>query len=118
MRISALLPLSGIVFVVLTVIGLAVGGGSPSPDAAADEVVSFYRDNENRARTGIWFFAFAMPFLALFASSLAGLQRSEAQGSRAVWRRLLLIGAAIMGATLGQRSPLSSHLPTAAANRG
>jgi hypothetical protein len=100
-RISALLPLSGIVFVVLTVIGLAVVGSSLSPDAAADEVVSFYRDNENRARTGIWFFAFAMPFLPLFASSLAGLQRSEEQDSRAVWRRLLLIGAAIMSATLG-----------------
>ena len=101
MRIRALLPLSGIAFVALTVIGLFVAGGSPSPDAPADEVVSFYRDNENRARTGIWFFAFAMPFLPLFASSLAGLQRPEGQDSRVVWRRLLLAGAAIMSATLG-----------------
>ena len=101
MRIRALLPLSGIAFVVLTVIGLVVAGSSPSPDAPADEVVSFYRDNEIRARTGIWFFAFAMPFLPLFASSLAGLQRPEGQGSRVVWRRLLLAGAAIMSATLG-----------------
>jgi hypothetical protein len=100
-RIRALLPLCGIAFVVLIVIGLAVGGSSPAPDAPADEVVSFYRDNENRARTGIWFFAFAMPFLPLFASSLAGLQRPEGQDSRVVWRRLLLAGAAIMSATLG-----------------
>ena len=100
-RIRALLPLSGIAFVALTVIGLAVAGSSPSPDAAADEVVSFYRDHENRARTGTWFFAFAMPFLPLFASSLAGLQRPEGQDSRVVWRRLLLVGAAIMSATLG-----------------
>jgi hypothetical protein len=96
-----LLPLSGIAFVALIVIGLAVAGSSPSPDAAADEVVSFYRDNENRARTGIWFFAFAMPFLPLFASCLAGLQRPEGQDSRVVWRRLLLVGSAIMSATLG-----------------
>jgi hypothetical protein len=96
-----LLPLSGIAFVALAVIGVAVGGSSPSPDAAADEVLSFYRDNENRARAGIWFFAFAMPFLPLFASSLAGLQRPEGLDSRVVWRRLLLVGAAIMSATLG-----------------
>jgi hypothetical protein len=100
-RLRALLPLSGIAFVALTVIGLAVAGSSPSPDAAADEVVSFYRDNENRARTGIWFLAFAMPFLPLFASSLAGLQRPEGQDARVVWRRLLLVGSAIMSATLG-----------------
>jgi hypothetical protein len=100
-RIRALLPLSGIAFVLLTVIGLVVSGGSPSPDAPADEVVSFYVDHENRARTGIWFFAFAMPFLPLFASSLAGLKRPEGQDSRVVWRRMLLAGAAIMSATLG-----------------
>jgi MFS family permease len=100
-RLRALLPLSGIAFVALIVIGLAVGGSSPSPDAAADEVVSFYRDNENRARAGIWFFAFAMPFLPLFASSLAGLQRPEGHDSRVVWRRLLLVGSAIMSAMLG-----------------
>jgi MFS family permease len=100
-RLRALLPLSGIAFVALTVIGLAVAGSSPSPDAAADEVISFYRDNENRARTGTWFFALAMPFLPLFASSLAGLQRPEGQDSRVIWRRLLLVGVAIMSATLG-----------------
>jgi hypothetical protein len=96
-----LLPLSGIVFVALTVIGVVISGSSPAPDASADEVVSFWADHENRARTGIWFFAFAMPFLPLFASSLAGLQRPEGQHSRVVWRRLLLSGAAIMSATLG-----------------
>jgi hypothetical protein len=101
LRIRALLPLSGIAFVVLTVIGLVVTGSTPAPDAPADEVVSFYRDDENRARTGIWFFAFAMPFLPLFASSLARLQRPEGQDSRVVWRLLLLLGAAIMSATLG-----------------
>jgi hypothetical protein len=97
----ALLPLSGVAFVVLTVIGLAVAGSTPAPDATTDEVVSFYRDNENRARAGIWFFAFAMPFLPLFASSLAGVPRPEGQESRVVWRRLLVAGAAIMSAVLG-----------------
>jgi len=100
-RTRALLPLSGIAFVVLTVIGLVISGSTPAPDAPADEVVSFYRDEENRARAGIWFFAFAMPFLPLFASSLAGLQRPEGQDSRVVWRHMLLAGAAIMSATLG-----------------
>jgi hypothetical protein len=100
-RRRAFLPLSGIAFVALIVIGLLVGGSSPAPDAPADEVVSFYSDNENRARAGIWFFAFAMPFLPLFASSLAGLERPEGHHSRVFWRRVLLVGAAIMSATLG-----------------
>src|SRR4029077_5557992 len=93
-RRRALLPLSGIAFVVLTVIGLVVSGSTPAPDAPADEVVAFYRDEENRARIGLWFFAFALPFLPLFASSLAALPRPEGQDSRVVWRRLLLAGAA------------------------
>jgi hypothetical protein len=96
----ALLPLSGIAFVVLIATGLAIAGSTPAPDAGADEVVTFYRDHENRARIGIWFFAFAMPFLLLFASSLAGLQRPEGPDSRVVWRRLLLAGATIMSAML------------------
>jgi MFS family permease len=100
-RLRALLPLSGIAFVGLFVSGLAVSGGSPSPDAPAAEVISFYADHESRARTGIWFLVLAMPFLPLFASSLAGLQQPEGHDSRVVWRLLLLAGAAIMSATLG-----------------
>jgi hypothetical protein len=61
----------------------------------ADEVVSFYRDNENKARAGIWFFAFAMPFLVLFATSLADLQRPE--GKTHVWS----------GAACSSRAPRS-----------
>jgi len=100
-RKRALLPLSGIAFVLFSVIAVVISGATPAPDAPADEVVSFYRDNENRARSGTWFFAFAMPFLPVFASCLAGFQRPEGQDSRVVWRRLLLAGAAIMSATLG-----------------
>jgi len=100
-RTHALLPLSGVAFVAFIVIGLAITGATPAPDAPADEVVSFYTDNENRARIGIWFLVFAMPFLPLFASSLAGLPRPEGQESRVVWRRLLLVGSAIMSAALG-----------------
>ena len=101
MRLHALLPLSGIAFVALVVIGLGVSGSAPSPDAPTDEVVAYYRANENRARAGIWFFAIAMPFLPLFASSLAGLQRPEGDDTRVVWRRLLLVGAAIVSAMIG-----------------
>jgi hypothetical protein len=100
-RVGGLLPLSGTAFVVFVVIGLVVSGGTPSPDAATDEVLAYYRDNEDRARAGIWFFAIAMALLPLFACSLAGLQRPEGPDSRAVWRRLLLIGAAIVSATIG-----------------
>lgn len=100
MRTRPLLPLSGIAFVVLVVIGIVVSGSTPAPDAPIEEVVSFYGDEENRTRIGIWFLVLAMPFLPLFASSLAALRQPEGD-SRAVWRRLLLVGAAIMSATLG-----------------
>ena len=100
MRRRALLPLSGIAFVVLTVIGLAVSGSTPAPDAPADEVVSFYRDEENRARAGIWFFAFAMPFLP--SSRAASPDSSDPRGKTHVWSgAACLAGAAIMSATLG-----------------
>ncbi len=100
MRITRLLPLSGIAFVALVVLSIGIGGGTPDPAAPAEEVVSFYEDELTRQRLAAIPLAASMPFLLFFASSLAGLRWPGNPDSRAAWRRVLLAGSAIAAATL------------------
>jgi hypothetical protein len=74
MRITRLLPLSGIAFVALVVLSIGIGGGTPDPAAPAEEVVSFYEDEFTRQRLAAFPLAASMPFLLFFASSLAGFR--------------------------------------------
>jgi hypothetical protein len=100
-RIRGLLPLSGIVFIVLLVLGLALAGSTPDPEASASEVAAFYGDNETRQRLATFVFALSIPFLLVFASSLAGLKSQRDPRHRRIWRRMLLAGSIFASATLG-----------------
>ncbi len=100
MRMTRLLPLSGIAFVALVVLSIGIGGGTPDPAAPAEEVVSFYEDELNRQRLAAIALAASMPFLLFFASSLAGFRWPGDPDSRAAWRRVFLAGSAIAAATL------------------
>jgi hypothetical protein len=73
MRITRLLPLSGIAFVALVVLSIGVGGGTPDPAAPPQEVVSFYEDELIRQRLAAYVLAASMPFLLFFASQPRGL---------------------------------------------
>jgi hypothetical protein len=61
--IRGLLPLSGIAFVALIVLGIALSGATPDTDAPAVEVGSFYDEEENRQRIATYVLALSIPFL-------------------------------------------------------
>ena len=100
MRITRLLPLSGIAFVALVVLSIAVGGGTPDPAAPAEEVVSFYEEELTRQRLAAYVLAASMPFLLFFASSLAAFRWPGDPDARAAWRRVFLGGNVIAAATI------------------
>lgn len=101
MSFKRLLPLSGIVFVALVVIPITLlGGATPGGDASAAEVASFYGDNVVREALATFVFAASVPFLVLFAVSLAGATGSREGGRNVVWERVLVGGGLITASAL------------------
>ena len=97
MDVRRLLPLSGIVFVALIVVGVVVlGGDTPESDASAAEVAAFYGDETVRQGIAAFVLAAAAPFLVFFASALAArLGLNGGHQHRPVWERVVLAGSAI-----------------------
>jgi hypothetical protein len=69
-RGSALLPLTGVLFVVLTVVSFLVGGETPDPDASAREVVDYWTDNDDANMVGSVIETLAAVSLLFFAATL------------------------------------------------
>jgi hypothetical protein len=98
---SRWLPLSGVVFVVL-MLAVIVGfsGETPATDDSAAEIASFYDDQSVRQGVAAFLLAATVPFLLLFATTLAGLATGADRASREIWRRMLLGGSFILGAII------------------
>jgi hypothetical protein len=70
--IRRLLPLSGIVFVVGVVVGIAaIGGDTPDIKSSATKITSFYGTHHSKETLAAYVVYWASPFLILFAISLA-----------------------------------------------
>jgi hypothetical protein len=75
---SALVPLTGVLFVVLTVASFVVAGDTPDADDPLGEVVEFWIDHEGQAFLGAILAALAAVALIFFAASLRrALRRGE-----------------------------------------
>jgi hypothetical protein len=102
-RWSSLLPLSGLVFGVLVVVGGPVLQGS-TPDASASgaHVIAFYAAHRTRERLSDILLALAFAFFLLFAASLRGHLRRVA--SAEAFATLVLAAAAVLvaGQTAGE----------------
>lgn len=95
------LPLSGVLFVALALVAVVgFGGDTPDTGASADEVLAFYRDHTGRQAAAAFLLAAAVPFLVLFAASLATGIWHPADGDRPVWRYVLLVGAGVFAASI------------------
>jgi hypothetical protein len=87
-------PLSGIVFVVVALIGvIAVSGSTPGSDASAAKVKSFYDAHNLRQGVSAFVIAASVPFLIVFANEL--LSRATVNGQRTLWERLLKAGSTL-----------------------
>jgi hypothetical protein len=78
-RTTALAPLTGILFVVLTVVSLIIAGEPPDGDASAEEAVEFWVDNDTALMFGSVLEALGAVALIFFAASLRrSLHRGDA----------------------------------------
>ena len=94
------LPLSGIVFVVVSlgaVVGL--GGETPDSDASGARVASFYEAREARHIAAAFLLAASLPFLVFFAASLA-TRLWPAEGTRRPVWELVLVGGSVVTASV------------------
>lgn len=87
------IPMSGIIFVVLTAISVVgLGGSTPSSDDPAAKIRSFYDDHQARQFIGVFILAASVPFLVLFAAYLAN--KVADSDRRSLWQLMFLAGTA------------------------
>lgn len=101
MESRKLLPLSGIVFVVVVVLLVTVvGGDTPSSSAPGAELLQYYDEHQVFEAVGSFILAATVPFLVLFAVTLAtALSRAE-PGRRPVWEVMMVAGSVLTGAAI------------------
>lgn len=100
MSVSRLLPLSGVVFVVLALLAVLLGGSTPGSTDPGAEVVSFYDDEAVRQGLLSFLLAASVPFLIFFTISLSEALVPAGAARRPVWDRVLVIGSGITAALI------------------
>ncbi len=90
-----LVPLAGVAFVVLMIIGFIVGGEPKSADEPVNEVVDFYVDNKSSVQAGAIIGGLAMLMLVVFAAYLRRVLR-DAGGPGEIWSALSFAGLVIV----------------------
>lgn len=98
---TRLLPLSGIAFVALVLVGvIGLSGGAPEGVVPGAEVIAYFDENEIEQFAATFVWTAAVPFLVLFALSVAAAARRPDGERTRVWERLLVGGSLLVGATL------------------
>ena len=94
-----LVPLTGLLFVVLALVGSLIGGEPKDAGNPAQEIVDHYVDNKSSIIIGAAIFGLACVALVFFASYLRSVLR-RAEGEGGMLSPLTLVGAAIMAVGL------------------
>jgi hypothetical protein len=91
-----LAPLTGVGFVVLTIISFAIVGEPPDASEPADEIVEHYVDNKDSIMAGTFI---GIPGIALFVFFFGYLRKvlREAEGSGGVLSLVAFAGAVVIG---------------------
>lgn len=98
MRGFRLAPLSGILAIIVLVIGFGVvGGETPSIEDSPQKIVSFYADESGEQRAAVLLVALASLFLTIFVASLRA-RLHAIEGPNARWSALAFAGGIIAAA--------------------
>ena len=68
-------PVTGVLFVGLTLVSIATGGSTPDSNASGAHVIAFYEAHRHSQRVSNILFVFAALFLVFFAGSVHGYLR-------------------------------------------
>lgn len=97
MEARRLLPLSGVAFVALVLLPFTViVSGAPESEASGAELARFYEEDSSREVVATSVFAASIPFLVLFAATLAEAFPSRSRLG-AIWERMLIAGSVLAG---------------------
>jgi hypothetical protein len=101
MSVKRIAPLAGIVFVVISVVAIAIlGGNTPDGNASPGKVTSFYLDHHGAQAAAAHILPIGTVFLVVFAAgTYAALPKSRGDLAK-VGEIVFLIGSAVTAATL------------------
>ncbi len=96
MKKDWLVPLTGVVFLVLVIVGFVVGGEPPSADDPVQEIVDFYVDDKDSIIAGAFLITLGTVFFVFFANYLRTLFRETSMSATIlVGASIFAVGAAI-----------------------
>lgn len=91
-------PVTGVLFVALTLIGAASAGNTPNSNASGTHVIAFYEAHQHSQKVSDILFVFAGLFLVFFAGALHGyLRRTPAAATASA---VVLAGAVLLAVGL------------------
>jgi hypothetical protein len=91
-----LAPLTGVAFIVLAIVGFAIGGEPPSADDPVEEIVQHYADNEGSVMISAGLGTIAAAFLIFFFGYVRKVLHA-AEGEGGVLSLVAFAGAVVLG---------------------
>jgi hypothetical protein len=98
--VRRIVPLSGVVFVVLVIISVLLGGSTPGSDASGEKIASYYDSHDVRLFIESFLLAASGLFAVVFGATLARHLRPADDGARSIWERVALAGATLIAGAL------------------
>lgn len=106
---GGLVALTGVAFLVLALVGFAVGGEPPSADDNAREIVDFYVDNKDSIRVAVFIHTAALVLLVFFGAFLRDVLRA-AEGNGDFLPTVAFAGTVILATGLAIDSTIALAL--------
>ena len=110
---DSLAPLTGVAFLVVSIIAFAVGGEPPDASSSSEEIVSHYVDNKDSVIFGAVLATLAATLLIFFGATLSATLRA-APGAGGKLASTVLVGAAVMAVGIAIDSTILFALAEAA----
>ena len=108
-----IVPLAGVAFVLLMIVGFAVSGEAKSADEPAREIVDYYIDNKDSVQVGAMIGGIAILMLLVFGAYLRNALR-DAGGAGDIWSGLAFAGIVIVAVGFAVDLTISIALTEAA----
>jgi len=106
-----LVPLTGVAFIALVIIGFTIGGEPPDANSPPQEIVDHYVDNQDSVQAGAFLGTLAGVFLIFFANHLRRVLNAARDTALSA---TVLVGAAVMAVGGAIDSTISFALAEAA----
>jgi hypothetical protein len=94
------IPLAGVLFLVLVIVGGIVGGEPPSADDPVQEIVDYYLDDKDSIMVGALIGAIGVFFFLVFASYLRNVVRAQ-EGEGGLLANVGFAGAIVLAVAAG-----------------